>query len=87
MGLIMKNDVPYGGGSITVNNPAVLTKNDLYILNNTYRGMIVYVQDEDQYYKLVNDLPQHSASWEVYSSGNGANILEMSDAEIDALFV
>ena len=63
----------------------VATKTELYTLQNTWRGMIVYVIDEDKYYKLVNDLPAYEASWVEY--GVDQNIIEMTESEIDALFV
>lgn len=65
------------------NYPVVATKTDLYSIQNTYRGMVVYVIDEDRYYKLVNDLPAYSASWVEYDlSGLSA----ITEGEIDAMF-
>lgn len=63
---------------------AVQTKSELYSLTNTYRGMIVYVIDEDKHYKLINDLPAYEASWTDFVPDG---FIEMTDAEIDALFV
>ena len=65
-----------------VDHPVVQTKQDLYTLDNTYRGMIVYVIDEDQYYKLINDLPSYEASWVIYTNG----MEEVTESEIDAMF-
>lgn len=65
--------------------PSVNTKTDLLSLAGVTRGSIVYVKDEDTYYKLINDLPTYEASWDEW--GNEAvNIIEMTEAEIDALF-
>lgn len=64
-------------------DPTVPTKTGLYALQNTHRGMIVYVIDEDKYYRLVNDLPAFEASWKEWASDD---LVEMTDAEIDALF-
>lgn len=64
----------------------VRTKEDLYTLPYTYRGLEVYVIDEGERYELINDLPQYEASWKPKSTGE-YNFVEMSDAEIDALFV
>lgn len=63
----------------------VPTKSDLYTMQYFYRGMIVYVHDIGEYYELVNDLPQFEASWKAHA-GSEFNLIEMSDAEIDALF-
>ena len=65
-----------------VEHPVVQTKQDLYTLENTYRGMIIYVIDEDNYYKLVNDLPSFDASWTLYS----IEMEEVTEAEIEAMF-
>lgn len=62
----------------------VATKTDLYALDNTWRGMIVYVIDEDAYYKLINDLPSYPASWILYGAGGDFN--EITEAEIDSMF-
>ena len=65
----------------------VPTKSDLYTMQYCYRGMRVYVKDLGEYFELVNDLPTYEASWKAVSEGDGTNIIEMTDAEIDALFV
>lgn len=62
----------------------VTTKTDLYSLPYAYRGLIVYVKDEDAYYKLINDLPAYPASWILY--GVGGDFDEITEAEIDAMF-
>lgn len=64
----------------------VPTKSDLYAFQYFYRGMVVYVHDTGEYYELVNDLPQYEASWKPHAAGGEFNLIEMSDAEIDALF-
>lgn len=65
----------------------VPTKSDLYAFQYFYRGMRVYVHDEGVYYELINDLPQHEASWRSDGDAGGEYILvDISDAEIDALF-
>ena len=64
----------------------VPTKSDLYTFQYFYRGMVVYVHDTGEYYELVNDLPQYEASWKPHAAGGEFNLIEMSDAEIDALF-
>ena len=64
----------------------VPTKTDLYTMQYPYRGMKVYVQDEDAEYKLVNDLPAYEASWQVVGSGEGYDLVEITTAEIDAMF-
>lgn len=61
----------------------VPTKTDLYAMQYFYRGMLVYVKDEDAYYKLVNDLPAYPASWAFYGQ---AGMEEITEAEIDAMF-
>lgn len=60
------------------------TKSDLYTMQYFYRGMIVYVKDEDAYYKLINDLPAFSASWELY--GGEFSINETTEKAIDKMF-
>ena len=65
----------------------VPTKTDLYTIRYCYRGMRVYVHDEGEYYELVNDLPTYEASWKTVSEGGGVNIIEMTEAEIDAMFI
>lgn len=60
------------------------TKADLYTIQYAYRGMIVYVKEEDAYYKLINDLPAYEASWILY--GAGGDFSEITEAEIDAMF-
>lgn len=62
----------------------VPTKTDLYGLSYAYRGLIVYVKDEDAYYKLINDLPAYEASWILYGAGGDFN--EITEAEIDSMF-
>lgn len=62
---------------------AVETKTDLYTIAYGYRGLLVYVKDEDAYYKLVNDLPAYPASWVFYGQ---AGMEEITEAEIDAMF-
>lgn len=85
MGAIYKNGILYTGGANVApgEGRSVPTKQDLYTLTNTYRGMLVYVIDEDKYYRLVNDLPAFEASWREWVS---EELVEMTDAEIDALF-
>ena len=65
----------------------VPTKEDLYTFEFFYRGMVVYIHSTGEYYELVNDLPQYEASWKPHAAGGEFNLIEMSDAEIDALFV
>lgn len=62
----------------------VPTKTDLYSLPFAYRGLIVYVKDEDAYYKLTNDLPAYPVSWVLY--GGEGEFDEITEAEIDAMF-
>lgn len=69
----------------TKNVQSVNTKTDLYTLKDTYRGMIVYVTDENQHYKLVNDLPAYEASWEKFNDVD-YKLIEVTTAEIDAMF-
>lgn len=64
----------------------VPTKEDLYAFEYFYRGMVVYIHSTGEYYELVNDLPQYEASWKPHAAGGEFNLIEMSDAEIDALF-
>lgn len=82
MGFIIKNGIPYGGsGGFETSVPA---KTDLYNLTESFkRGMIVYVIDEDKYYRLINDLPGSEASW--VEAHVGA-MEEITEAEIDAMF-
>ena len=47
--------------------------------------MIVYVTDENQHYKLVNDLPAYEASWEKFNDVD-YKLIEVTTAEIDAMF-
>lgn len=61
----------------------VPTKTDLYTIQYPYRGMKVYVQDEDAEYKLVNDLPAYEASWILCGQ---IEIEEITEAEIDDMF-
>ena len=60
------------------------TKAELYTIQYAYRGMIVYIKDEDAYYKLVNDLPAYPASWVMY--GGDGDFDEITEAEIDEMF-
>lgn len=62
----------------------VETKEDLYGLDYSYRGLQVYVIDEDAYYKLINDLPAFEASWVLI--GNGEEYDEITESDIDAMF-
>jgi len=64
----------------------VPTKTDLYTMEYTYRGMRVYVKDEAVYYELVNDLPEFEASWKEITEGGGYDLVEITTAEIDAMF-
>lgn len=64
----------------------VPAKEDLYTFEYFYRGMVVYVRNTGEHYELVNDLPQYEASWKPHAAGGEFNLIEMSDAEIDALF-
>ena len=61
----------------------VPTKTDLYTIQYPYRGMKVYVQDENAEYKLVNDLPAYEASWALCGQ---TEIEEITEAEIDEMF-
>lgn len=64
----------------------VPTKTDLYAMQYAYRGMQVYVKDEDTYYRLINDLPALEASWQEVVSGGQYDLIEVTTAEIDAMF-
>lgn len=64
----------------------VPTKTELYNLEYTYRGMRVYVEDEKTHYELLNDLPQYEASWKEVAPGSGYDLVEVTTAEIDAMF-
>lgn len=62
---------------------AVEVKTDLYSIPYGWRGMLVYVKEEDSYYKLVNDLPAFPASWVFYGQ---AGMDEITEAAIDEMF-
>lgn len=81
--LRLPNNIEPGYSAPTDARLVVATKDDLYGIKYGYRGMLVYVKDEDSYYKLVNDLPAYPASW-VYYGQEGME--EITEAEIDAMF-
>lgn len=81
MGVIIKNGIPYSGNGEL--ETSVLSKTDLYNLADSKRGMIVYVINEDKYYRLINDLPGSEASW---VEAHIEAMEEITEAEIDAMF-
>ena len=64
----------------------VPTKADLYLMQYWYRGMRVYVKEEGIRYELINDLPAFEASWKEVGEGAGYDLIEITNAEIDAMF-